>query len=481
MAIDLSALLSGTTTSTATVSPLVMYKKLQKLSQENAQKDPSDAAAEKAKQIARDFNNAAVRLRNTQYREQNAQIQNDATYYANRVKTATTVDELINDDRFLKVLAYGNGSEDLYLSDRQRLRDILTSDLNDPGSEARLGSLKELELAKKYNFGATGDQYDTEGNIVGINANGTLVNDGTHATVLPAGLAKLKGLAIDINGNATVVSGATDPLDNGKLIGGVNITAADANQYSKALSKTLLQEEVAPKPSSFNQKYEFDGTEYQQFIKRKDLQADIEYYKANIKDVKSLDDLFKDHRLFKFVMSTYDLESDLQYPGKVRKIIESDLGDINSLANRFQDPRYKQLAEDISFYILGVSKLTLGSTTEEMVQRYQRVEYERYLDEQAPGVRAAIEFERRIKDVSQTVQLLGDGVLREVVTVANNIPEELAYQEVDSQVTALEKRVDINALKNDRTEVEKLVMRYLTFKDSGANGAPNSYLLNLFG
>src|SRR3546814_9115614 len=90
-------------------------------------------------------------------------------------------------------------------------------------------------------------------------------------------------------------------------------------------------------------------------------------------------------------------------------------------------------------------------------------------------------FERRIKDVTQTVQLLGDSVLREVVTVANNIPKELAYQETDAQVAALEKRVDLKNLKSDQGEIDKLVLRYLTFKDADGTGSSQSYLLNLFG
>lgn len=471
MAIDLSILLGGST-SMATMSPLAMYKKLQKTAAEN-QAARSDTDAEKAAAIVRDFNNAAIRVRNAQYSAENARVENDLTYFRNRAATATTVDELINDDRFLRVLAYANDFKDLYNNDIQRLRDILTSDLNDPNSVARQGSLKELELAKKYNFGATGTQLDSDGNVVGLDADGIPVNDGTAVTPLPAGLAKIRRLAIDMNGAAM--------LSDGKLLAGPDIIGADIAKYSGAYKKTLLQEEKAPEKRLAPSAYEFDGPDFEKFRSRRDVQAEIEYYRENIKDIQSLDDLFGNHRLLKFLLSSYDLESEIQYPGKIRKIIESDLSDVDSLANRFQDPRFQQLAKDINFHILGVSKLKMVSTTDDIVRKYERLAYERHLDEQAPGVRAAIEFERRIKDVSKTVQVLGDAVLREVVTVANNIPKELAYQEVDSQVTALEKRIDVNALKNDPTEIEKMVLRYLTFKDSGGIGSSQSYLLDLFG
>lgn len=483
MAIDLSALLSSATPSSATVSPIGMYKKLQKLAEENAQAGESETAKEKAAEITREFNNAAVRLRNKQYKEQNAQVQNDTLYYKNRAATANTAAELVNDDRFLKVLAFGNDFGDLYLNNRQRLRDILLSDLNDPNSAARQGSLKEVELAKKYNFGATGDQYDTDGNLVGVTAEGKLVNDGT-GTPLPASLGKLRGLVIDISGKASITDTPSKPETDNQLIQTVGLAAGDTSRYASTQTKALLQEQKAPEKSSVSAVYEFESTEFQKFRERRDVQMEAEYYKENIDNVKTVDDLFdsKNHRLLKFMLHSYGLAGEEQYPGKIRKILESDLNDVNSLANRFQDPRYQQMAKDLNLPAAGVVKLKLGTTTQDLVTRYERLAYERHLDEQAPGVRAAIEFGRRIKDVTMTVQLLGDAVLREVVTVANNIPQELAYQEVDSQVTALERRVDVKALKSDRNEVDKLVMRYLTFKDGGYNSATSqSYLTGLFG
>src|SRR3546814_2607306 len=87
MAIDLSVLLGGSV-STATVSPLAMFKKLQKLAEENKAEHASDSAAEQAKSVVREFNNAAIRLRNSQYKQSNAQVQNDVTYFRSEEHTS---------------------------------------------------------------------------------------------------------------------------------------------------------------------------------------------------------------------------------------------------------------------------------------------------------------------------------------------------------------------------------------------------------
>jgi hypothetical protein len=482
MAIDLTLLLFGASTSQATTSPMAMYKRLQKVAEENASKAEPDAAQEALKTKLREMNNAAIRVRNAQYRDENARVVNDTVYYKNRAASATTSAELVNDDRFLKVLATANGYEEMYIEDRQKLRDILLSDLNDLGSQARNGSLKDLELAKKYNFGATGDQFDVDGNLVGFDADGKLTNDGA-VTPLPASLGKIRSLALDINGKAIVTKDQEEPADDGKLIFTIGLPDRDISAYRVKADKTLLQEEQAPKPTKSINYYEFGGEDFDKFRNRSDVQREINYYKENIGEIESVDDFFKDGRLVKFVLSSFDLESEAQYPGKIRKILESDLSDVDSLANRFQDPRFKKMAEMLQIGFLKESKLKMESTTLDLVRQFERVKYEQHLDEQAPGVRAAIEFERRIKDVTQTVQLLGDAVMRDVVLTGNQIPKEIAYQEVDAQVTALEKRLDVKALVADETAIEKLITRYLVFKSSetGTGGSDRSYLLNLFG
>lgn len=471
MTIDLSILYSGATSS-GTGSALAMYRKLQKQAEENAGADASEDAAKAVKAQSRTMNNAAIKTRNAQYKQDNARIENDIAYYENRAATATTVDELINDDRFLKVLAYANGFDEMYLNDRQKLRDILTSDLNDANSVARQGSLKELELAKRYNFGATGTLLDADGNAVGLDASGGVVNDDSLETALPVGLAKLRGLAIDMNGAALLNS-------DGTLASGGGIVTGDTSAYNSKLSKSLLTEESDPEEDDGD--YEYAGEDYERFTQRSDIQADITYFQENTGTISSVDDLFSNQRLLNFILKAYDMESEAQYPGKMRKILESDLTDSNSLANRFSDPRFLELTQDLNIAVTGVSTLKASWTVEDLVERYQQTEYEKYLDEQAPGVRTAIEFQRRLEDVTTTVQLLGDSVLREVITIANYIPAEMAYQETESQIATVEKKVDINELKNDPDVVEKMVLRYLSIKDSeNSSGGSDSYLLNLF-
>lgn len=423
--IDLSVLYSTSSSSSSTSgtqSAVAVYKRLQKTAEENEAESDSSSSSSALDEQIRQMQNAAIAARNKIYASDNQQVQSDAAYMKSLASSGASAEDLLNDDRFLRISAEANGMGDLYRVNKDRLKAILSSDLSDPNSVARQGSTHELELAKKYNFGAGG-------------------NDGISSS----------------------------------------LAASETSAYSAAKTKTLLEEIPEPSTSEADEAYEYDSDEYQIFINRSDVQKDITYFKENIGDVESLDDLFGNSRLLNFVLSAYDLESEAANKGKLRKILESDLSDEDSLANRFSDTRFLKLAQDLNVAEDGVSTLTSDSMISGLVEKYQRVEYEKHLDEQAPGVRAAIEFSRRLPDATSTASLLGDSVLREVVTVANAIPKEIAYQETEAQVTAVERKVDLAALQSDPDAVEKLVSRYLVLKDSSSSSSGgNSYLLDLF-
>lgn len=475
MDIDLSVLYGGSSSSTGSMSALALYKKLQQTAETNEATTAQDSSDAQLKAKLESLSNLAAGARNTQIKIENANVENDALYFRNRAATAATPEELVNDDRFLKVLADANGFSDMYLTDKQRLKDILLSDLNNLDSVARQGTSKELELAKKYNLGASGNLVDANGNAVGYTDDGTLTNAATVTTPLPAGLALLRNVTVNANGFATLD-------ESGSIILSGSLAATDASTYSSKNTKALQTTTTsATTATTEDAGYEYDSEDYQLYINRTDVQRDVQYYKENIGGVKSLDDLFANGRLLNFVLGAYDLQDEAANVGKIRQILESDLSDTNSLANRMQDSRFLKLAGDINAASLGTASLTSGTLTDKIVEQYQELSYEKHLDEQAPGVRVALEFGRRIKDATSTYSLLGDSVLREVVTVASMIPKEIAYQDEDAQAAAVEAKVDYNELKTDTAASEKLVERYLALKDSDTSSAGGqSYLLNLF-
>lgn len=89
---------------------------------------------------------------------------------------------------------------------------------------------------------------------------------------------------------------------------------------------------------------------------------ETEYYKKNISTVSTVEEFLDDDRLYNHTMKAFGLEEMTYAKGLIRQVLESDLGDSDSYANRLEDVRYKNLAEAFDF---GKTVVTLEVQTED--------------------------------------------------------------------------------------------------------------------
>ncbi|MBC7135733.1 MAG: DUF1217 domain-containing protein, partial [Oceanibaculum nanhaiense] len=163
--------------------------------------------------------------------------------------------------------------------------------------------------------------------------------------------------------------------------------------------------------------------------------------------IESVDDLIKDRRLMNFALSAFSLEDEAQYPGRLKKVLESDLDDNSSLANRLSDNRYREIASAFDFAKSGMSKLQDAAFLEDLTQKYILNEFEKALGNNNPALREATYFLRNIGNVTSPYGILGDNVLRSVVTFTLNLPAQIAVQSVESQARLIEGRLDLDKFK----------------------------------
>lgn len=76
---------------------------------------------------------------------------------------------------------------------------------------------------------------------------------------------------------------------------------------------------------------------------------DALYYRENIGAVSSVDEFLDDYRLYSYAMKAYGLEEMTYAVAFMRKVLESDLGDQDSFANKLQDERYREFAAAFAF------------------------------------------------------------------------------------------------------------------------------------
>ncbi|MCM2450952.1 DUF1217 domain-containing protein [Agrobacterium vitis] len=80
-----------------------------------------------------------------------------------------------------------------------------------------------------------------------------------------------------------------------------------------------------------------------------ELAREQKYYQENIGMVKTVDDFMNDDRLYQYTMKANGLEDMTYAKAFMKKVLESDLSDENSYANKLSDDRYRDFARSFNF------------------------------------------------------------------------------------------------------------------------------------
>ncbi len=150
-----------------------------------------------------------------------------------------------------------------------------------------------------------------------------------------------------------------------------------------------------------------------------DVARNAAYYRDNIGKVKSVDDLLKNDRLYQYAMKAHGLEDMTYAKAFMKKVLESDLSDPNSYANKLVDKRYREFAAAFTF---GGSETALAQSenqTDEMIGLYKAT-VTRQVDAIDEDTRY---YNLMIGSVTNVDQLLNDDRLRTYVFAAFGIDD----------------------------------------------------------
>lgn len=178
------------------------------------------------------------------------------------------------------------------------------------------------------------------------------------------------------------------------------------------------------------------------------VSLEVEYYRENIRDVKSIDEFLANDRLFTFAMTAHGM-SDLSYAkGLMRQVLEEGVTADNALANRLTDPRYKEFAETFNFAAFESATTSFSKASTETVDRYVRQRLEESEGVINEGVRLALYFERNAPNVENVYDLLADRALTSVVQTALGLPSETSLIDIDQQAEIISSRLDLEDLSD---------------------------------
>jgi len=201
------------------------------------------------------------------------------------------------------------------------------------------------------------------------------------------------------------------------------------------------------------------------------VQHAIAAFTAGVQKATSVKQLLNNPAVMQVLLTANGLADQLNFTALAQKALTSNLKDPKSLANTLTDTRWKSVAQTYNFATKGLSVIQNPATISTLANAYAEVTWRKSLDAQTPGLSNALTFRAEASTITSVDQILGDSVMRNVVTTALGLPLEIAIQPLTTQEKAISSRIDIKQFKDPKF-VETFVQRYLIANNSSTN--PNA-------
>ena len=211
---------------------------------------------------------------------------------------------------------------------------------------------------------------------------------------------------------------------------------------------------------------------------RPEVKRAIDNFRAGVAKATTVDALLRDPRVMEVLLTANGLGDQTSRAALARKALASDPADAGSVLNALTDSRWKPVAETFAFATRGLAVIKDPAVINKLADAYAEVKWRKSLDEKTPGLSNALTFRAQAAKVTSAWQILGDPVLREVVTVALGIPKQIAFQPLTAQENAITTRLKIEKL-TDAKFVEAFAQRYLLAAAQNAQASTTPDLTSL--
>jgi hypothetical protein len=230
---------------------------------------------------------------------------------------------------------------------------------------------------------------------------------------------------------------------------------------------------TALKQAEANRTTEIARTEQQPEVAR-----DIAAFQKAVAGATDAASLLKNPDFLKVLLTANGLGDQVAYPALAQKALLSDPADKTSLVVRLANQSWTDTNTTYQFGAKGLAVIQDPAVQARLADAYAEVRWRESLDEKTPGLSSALTFRAEAAGVSSAYDILGDKVLRDVVTTALGLPQEIAIQPVETQAAAITSRLDLSRLKDARF-VDTLTQRYLLDKQASAATASGPSLDSL--
>jgi len=192
----------------------------------------------------------------------------------------------------------------------------------------------------------------------------------------------------------------------------------------------------------------------------------MEQFRRAVERAPDVKTALRDPRVLQVITTALGIPEGANQGGLASRALLSDLRDPRSLANTITDRRWKSAAETLQLATRGIGALRDTGIQASLADGLRRARWNENLENEQAGLGDAVLFRERASAASKNIYaVLGDPIIRRVVTGALGLPRIIAIQSVETQARAVSSRFDIRKLE-DPKEVQRLAERYLMSRAS---------------
>jgi hypothetical protein len=224
-------------------------------------------------------------------------------------------------------------------------------------------------------------------------------------------------------------------------------------------------------------------TQKQALVESAPVSRATTYFRENIAQVRTAEDLVGDRRLLEVALGAFGLEADINNRAFIRKVLEDGTIRDDAIANRLADKRYAAFSRAFGFGDLGAST-SLSGFADTIIGRYEQKSFEIAVGAQNGDFRQALGLSTGLAEViaqtttprAQWYAVMGNLPLRQVFETALGLPSSLGTLDIDQQLETFESRAkatfgtDKVSDFTDPAIQEKLIRLFLVRSESQAAG-----------
>jgi len=184
------------------------------------------------------------------------------------------------------------------------------------------------------------------------------------------------------------------------------------------------------------------------FSSSRPVQRATDYFRENIGNVRTANDLVNDRQLLTVALGAFGLDDDINNRAFIQKVLEDGTQAQDALANRLADNRYADFSRAFGF---GDGPLPPNMTDDfqaDIITRFENQQFSRAIGEQDNDLRLATNVNTGVAEIiegsatnaGRWFSIMGNAPLREVFQTALGLPSSIAGIDIDKQLEVFQDR-----------------------------------------